>query len=329
MRITRRATGVLTGSILAGGLATAGTARAQQAWPDRALRLVVPFPPGGPVDTGARLVAAGIAPLLGQQVVVENRSGAGGVIGIDAVAKAAPDGLTIAYGSTGAVAVNVSLLPNLPYDTLRDLVPVAILTSTPSVLVVRPDGPRDLAALIAAAKAAPGRLSFASTGPGGTPHLAAELLKQRTGTDIAHVAYRGAAPVITAMLAGEITMAFLDLPVLLPHIREGKFRALTVTAERRAAPLPDVPTTAEAGAPGVIVEGWNAMLVPAATPPERVARLAAAVRQVLQPGAETRTRFEALGQRILDLGPEEARGFLRAEIAKWGEVVRAANIKPD
>jgi len=327
MPITRRRLG--TAMLAAPAATLAGTAASQPAWPDRPLRLVVPFPPGGPVDTGARLVAAGIAPLLGQQVVVENRSGAGGVIGIDAVAKAAPDGLTIAYGSTGAIAVNVSLLPHLPYDTLRDLTPVAVLTTTPSVLVVRPDGPRDLAALVAAAKATPGRLSFASTGPGGTPHLAAELLQQRTGTEIAHVAYRGAAPVITAMLAGEITMAFLDLPVLLPHIREGKFRALCVSAEHRAAPLPEVPSCAEAGAPGVIVEGWNAMLVPAATPPERVARLAAAVRQVLQPGAETRTRFEALGQRILDLGPEEARGFLRAEIAKWAEVVKAAGIKPD
>ena len=298
-------------------------------WPDRPVRLIVPFPPGGPVDTGARLVAAAIAPILGQQALVENRSGAGGVIGIDAVAKAVPDGTTIAYGSTGALAVNPSLLPNLPYDTLRDLRPVAVLTSTNSVLVVRPDGPRDLAALVAQAKAQPGRLSFASTGPGGTPHLAAELLKLRTGIDIAHVAYRGAAPVITAMLAGEITMAFLDVPVLAPHIREGKFRGLLVTGHERAAVLPEVPTAEQAGAAGVIVEGWNAMLVPAATPPDRVARLSDAVRGVLAPGSETRARFEAMGQRVVNLGPEAAAAFIRAEIAKWAEVVRAANIRPD
>jgi tripartite-type tricarboxylate transporter receptor subunit TctC len=310
------------------GLSAATRARAQ-AWPDRPLRLIVPFPPGGPVDTGARLMAAALGPALGQTVLVENRSGAGGVIGVDAVAKAAPDGTTIAYASTGALAVNPSLLPNLPYDTLRDLTPVAIVTATMSALIVRPDGPATLAALVAAAKARPGRLSFASTGPGGTPHLAAELLKLRTGTDIAHVAYRGAAPVITAMLAGEIDMAFLDVPVLLPHIREGKFRALIVTGRERAGVLPEVPVAAEAGAPGVEVEGWNGMLVPAATPAERVARLSEAVRAALAPGAETRRRFEAMGQRVVDLGPAEAASFLRAEIAKWGEVVRAANIRPD
>lgn len=328
VRMTRR--GALAGL----GLAVAGARRAgaqQQAWPDRPLRLVVPFPPGGPVDTGARLMAAALGPALGgQTVLVENRSGAGGVIGVDAVAKAAPDGTTIAYASTGALAVNPSLLPNLPYDTLRDLKPVAIVTSTPSALVVRPEGPQSLAALLEQARARPGRLSYASTGPGGTPHLAAELLRLRTGRpEIAHVAYRGAAPAITALLAGEIDMAFLDVPVLLPYIREGKFRALCVTSEQRSPVLPEVPTTAEAGAPGVIVEGWNAMLVPSATPPERVARLADAVRQVLAPGSETRARFEAIGQRVVNLGPEEAAAFIRAEIARWGEVVRAANIRVD
>ncbi len=324
IRTTRRG-GMLAGLGLALGARDAGA----QAWPDRPIKLVVPFPPGGPVDTGARLVAAALAPNLGQQVVVENRSGAGGAIAIDSVAKAAPDGTTVAYGSTGAIAVNAAMIPNLPYDTLRDLRPVAIVTSTASALVVKPEGPRDLAALVAAAKARPGKLTFASTGPGGTPHLAAELLKMKTGTDITHVAYRGAAPVITALLAGEIDMAFLDVPVLLPHIREGKFRALCVTAEQRSAVLPDVPTVAEAGAPGVIVEGWNAMMVPAATPTDRVERLAAGVRQVLAPGSETRTRFEAMGQRVVDMGPDQAAAFIRAEIAKWAEVVKAANIKPD
>jgi tripartite-type tricarboxylate transporter receptor subunit TctC len=332
-RITRR--GALALAALPGlgaqALAQEASPGAAQAWPDRPLRIIVPFPPGGPVDTGARLIAAALGPALGgQTVLVENRSGAGGVIGIDAVAKAAPDGLTIGYGSTGAVAVNATLLPNLPYDTLRDLRPLGVATSTPSALVVRPEGPRSLAALLEQARARPGQLSYASTGPGGTPHLAAELLRLRTGgPDITHVAYRGAAPVITALLAGEVTMAFLDVPVLLPHIREGKLRALCVTAEARSAVLPEVPTTAEAGAPGVIVEGWNAMLVPAATPPERVARLAAALDQVLAPGSETRGRFEAIGQRVVNLGPDAAAAFIRAEIARWGEVVRAAKITPD
>jgi tripartite-type tricarboxylate transporter receptor subunit TctC len=323
MHITRRGLAFAAVGVSEGGDAFA------QGWPDRPLRLVVPFPPGGPVDAGARLVAAGIGPLLGQQALVENRSGAGGVIGVDAVAKAAPDGTTIAYASTGPLAVNLSLLPNLPYDTLRDFQPVAVVTSTALALVVRPEGPRDLAALVAVAKAAPGTLSFGSTGPGGTPHLAAELLKLSTGTDIAHVVYRGAAPMLTALLAGEISLGFQDVPVLLPYLRDGRFRALCVTAEHRVAMLPEVPTATEAGVAGVIVEGWNAMLVPAATPPERVARLAAAVAAGLAPGGETRARLEAMGQRVANLGPEAATTFIRAEIARWGALVRTANIKPE
>ncbi len=296
---------------------------------ERPLRLIVPFPPGGPVDTAARIMAQALAGPLGQPVLVENRSGAGGNIGVDAVAKAAPDGLTLAFASTGALAVNPGLVPNMPYDTLRDLAPVAILSATPAVLAVRPGGMPDLAALLAAARRAPGTLSFASTGPGGTPHLAAELLKLRAGVDITHVAYRGAAPVLTAMLAGEIDMTFLDVPVLLPLLREGRLWALAVTAPERSAVLPEVPTTAEAGLPGVEVENWYAMLAPAGTPPERVARLAAAVQGALAPGGETARRYTELGSRIVAAGPVEATAFIRAEIVKWAEVVRRANIRPD
>jgi tripartite-type tricarboxylate transporter receptor subunit TctC len=313
-----------------GGPATAGGAAPAPAWPDRPVRLIVPFPPGGPVDTGARLLAQGLAGPLGQGVVVENRSGAGGVIGVDAVAKATPDGLTLGYASTGAVAVNVSLLPSLPYDPPRDLIPLAIVTTTPSALVVRAaDGPATLPALLAEARAKPGRIAFASTGPGGTPHLAAALLMLRTGVELNHVAYRGAAPAITALLAGEVTMAFLDVPVLLPFLRDGRMRALAVTAGERSAALPEVPTTEEAGAPGVIVEGWNAVLAPGGTPPARIARLSEAVAATLAPGGETRGRFEAIGQRVLALRAAEAPGFVRAEIARWAEVIRTAGIKPD
>jgi tripartite-type tricarboxylate transporter receptor subunit TctC len=300
-----------------------------EAFPDRTVRLVVPFPPGGPVDTAARIMAQALAGPLGQAVVVENRSGAGGNIGVDAVAKASPDGYTLAFASTGAVAVNTSLVPNMPYDPVRDFAPVGILVATPSGLVVRPGGPASLEALLAKARRRPGRLSFASTGPGGTPHLAAELLKLRAGVDITHVAYRGAAPTITAMLAGEIDMTFLDVPVLLPHIRDGKLRPLCVTARERAAVLPEVPTTAEAGLPGVEVENWYSMLAPAGTPKDRVTRLAWAVRDVLAPESETARRFVEMGSRIVNAGPEEATAFIRAEIAKWAEVIRAANIRPD
>jgi len=325
MQTTRRGLAAIA-VIMAG----ATGARAQgQGYPDRPIRFIVPFPPGGPVDTNARIIAQALAGPLGHQPVVENRSGAGGNIGVDAVAKSAPDGYTVAFASTGAVAVNITLIPNMPYDPVRDFAPVSILAATPSVLVVRPNGPANLAELLARARREPGKLTFASTGPGGTPHLAAELLKLRTGVDLTHVAYRGAAPAITAMMAGEIDMTFLDVPVLLPHIREGKFRPLCVTATERSAVLPEVPTTAEAGAPGVEVENWYSLLAPAGTPPERVQRLSGAAREVLVPGSETRRRLMEMGARILALDPAESGAFIRAEIAKWAEVIRAANIRPD
>ncbi|MDB5374685.1 MAG: Tripartite-type tricarboxylate transporter, receptor component TctC [Belnapia sp.] len=300
-----------------------------QAWPDRPIRLVVPFPPGGPVDTAARIVAQAMGPLLGQPMVVENRSGAGGSIGIDAVAKAAPDGLTIGLGSTGALAVNGSLIPNLSYDPRRDLAAIGLVSGVPSLLVVRPGlAVSSLAELIALAKRQPGKLSYGSTGPGGTPQLAAELMKLRGGLDILHVAYRGAAPAITALLGNEPDIAFLDLNVLLPHVREGRLRPLGVTAAERSPALPEVPTMAEAGLPGVEVENWYALIGPAALPPERIARLAEAMQQALaQP--ETARRFTDQGARIIALGPEPTGRFIGAEMDKWAEVVKRADIRPD
>jgi tripartite-type tricarboxylate transporter receptor subunit TctC len=304
------------------------TARAQS-FPDRPIKLIVPFPPGGPVDAAARIVAQALAPLLGQQVVVENRSGAGGSVGIDAVAKAAPDGLTLALGSTGAVAVNVSLIPNLSYDPRRDLAPVGMVSAVPSLLVVRPGLPvRDMAGLLALVRQKPGGLTFASTGPGGTPHLASELLKLRAGLDIVHVAYRGAAPAITALLGNEVDMAFLDLSVLLPHVRDGVLRAMALAAAARTPALPDVPTVAEAGIAGVEVENWYAVMAPARIPADRMAVLSAALRNALaQP--ETAARFTAQGARVIGGTPAEAAAFIAAEIDRWAEVVRRADIKPD
>ncbi len=305
-------------------LAAAGPALAQ----DRTVRFVVPFPPGGPVDTAARLLAAAMAGPLGQPILVENRGGAGGTIGVDAVAKAAPDGLTLAFASTGPASVAMSLIPGLPYDTLRDFAPVTIVGATPSLLVVRAASPvRSLAELVALAKRRPG-LTFGSTGPGGTPHLAPELLALRAGIQLTHVAYRGAAPAITALLAGELELSFHDLAVLLPHVREGTLRALAVASPVRSAVLPEVPTMAEAGVPGVETETWYPLLAPAATPPARVAALHAAVVAALG-DAELRRRFAAMGTRAIGNTPDQARGFIAAEIAKWGEVVRVANIRAD
>jgi len=313
---------------LALGLALPGLARAQ-AFPDRPLRLIVPFPPGGPVDTAARIVAQAMGPLLGQGVVVENRSGAGGSVGIDALAKSAPDGLTLALGSTGAVAVNGSLIPNLNYDPRRDLAAVGMVAAVPSLLVVRP-GLRvnDLAGMLAMARARPGGLTYASTGPGGTPQLASELLKLRAGIDVVHVAYRGAAPAITALLANEVDTAFLDLSVLLPHVRDGRLRPLGLAAGARSAALPEVPTIAEAGVPGVEVENWYALIAPAGVPEARVATLSAALRGALAQ-AETAKRFTDQGARVIGGTPAEANAFILAEMEKWAEVVRKAGITAD
>ncbi|MFZ4408783.1 MAG: Bug family tripartite tricarboxylate transporter substrate binding protein [Paracraurococcus sp.] len=310
-------------------LGLAPLAARAQGFPDRPIKLIVPFPPGGPVDAAARIVAQALAPLLGQPVVIDNRSGAGGSVGIDALAKAAPDGFTLALGSTGAVAVNVSLIPNLSYDPRRDLVPVGMVAGVPSLLVVRPGLPvRDIAGLLALVRQKPGGLTFASTGPGGSPHLAAELLKLRAGLDIVHVAYRGAAPAITALLGNEVDMAFLDLSVLLPQVRDGALRPMALAAAERSPALPAVPTLAESGVAGVEVENWYAVMAPARVPAERLAVLSAALREAMaQP--ETAARFTAQGARVIGGTPAEAAAFIAAEIERWAEVVRRADIRPD
>ncbi|MCR0982555.1 Bug family tripartite tricarboxylate transporter substrate binding protein [Roseomonas populi] len=302
---------------------------AAQSFPDKPIRLLVPFPPGGPVDLSARIVAQALSEELKTSVVVENRSGAGGVVGTDAVAKAQPDGYTLGFSSTGAVAVNVTLLPNNPYDSRKDFAPVSIVAGVPTLLCVNPKLPaRSVAELVALAKAQPGRLNFGSSGPGGTPHLSGERFKLATGANIAHVPYRGAAPAITALLADEVEVAFLDLPVLLPHVQEGRLRALAVTSPQRSPALPEVPTFAEAGVQGMEIENWYALLAPAGTPPDRVARLHAATAAAMARPA-TANQFISQGARIIVSRPDEALSFIREEVGRWGEVVRAAGVKAD
>jgi len=332
---TRRALCLLPTALAAAGRGAGAQpqrAAERQNFPDRPVRLIVPFPPGGPVDSAARLIAAALPEhLRGQPAVVENRSGAGGVVGVDAVTKAAPDGYTLSFSSVGAVAVGVSLLPHLPYDPRRDLAPITIAALVPSLLVVRPGLPvRTMAELLALVRQRPGALSFGSTGPGGTPHLAMELLRLRAGgrLDITHVAYRGAAPAITALLAGEVDCAFLDLSVLLPHVREGKLRALALAARARSPVAPEIPTVAEAGVPGVEVASWYSVLAPAGTPQDRIEVLHAAFAAVLARPDIVR-RFAEQGTEVVASRPEATAEFIRSEIAKWGEVVRAANIRAD
>ena len=297
-----------------------------QAWPDRPLRMVIPFPAGGPVDAGGRLIAGALGEALGQPIVIEIRTGAGGSVGVEAVAKAAPDGNTMVFASTGALAVNLTLLPNLGYDTRRDLIPISITIGMPLLLACREGLPvQDMAGLLALARAKPGSLTLATSGVGSPPHLLAEMMRQRAGIDFTVVHYRGAAPAMVAMLANEVDVSILDPAVMIPHIKAGKMRALATTSRARNPTMPGVPSLIEAGLRGIEFENWYALLVPAATPPDRVRRLREAMtRAVAKPGLFD--IFLNQGGRVMDLGPEEGAAFIRREVETWGEVVRSARM---
>ena len=297
-----------------------------QAYPDRPLRMIIPFPPGGPVDAGGRLIATALAEALGQPVVIDTRSGAGGSVGVEAAAKSAPDGYTMVFGSTGALAVNITLVPNLGYDTRRDLVPISVFMAVPMVMASRAGLPaQDLTAVLTAARAKPGGLTVGSTGVGSPAHLIAEMMRLRGGIDFTVVHYRGAGPALLALLSNEVDLSFLDPAVVTPHVKAGKMRAIATSGRDRNAAMPAVPTLVEAGLAGVEMENWYALMVPAATPPDRVARLRAAVTRIAaKPGLFD--TFISQGTRIIDLGPVEGAAFIRKEIDTWSEVVRAAKM---
>lgn len=297
-----------------------------QTWPERPLRMVIPFPAGGPVDAGGRLIAGALGEALGQPIVIEIRTGAGGSVGVEAAAKAAPDGYTMVFATTGALAVNLTLLPNLGYDTRRDLIPISITIGMPLLLACREALPaQDMAGLLAMARAKPGSLTLATSGVGGPPHLLAEMMRQRAGIDFTVVHYRGAAPAMVAMLANEVDVSILDPAVMIPHIKAGKMRALATTSRARNPTMPGVPSLIEAGLRGIEFENWYALLVPAATPPDRVRHLREAMtRAVAKPGLFD--IFLNQGGRVMDLGPEEGAAFIRREVETWGEVVRSARM---
>ncbi len=310
-------------------LPAAAAARAQGTWPERPLRIIVPFPPGGPVDGGARVLGQVLSAGLGQPVVIENRAGAGGSIGTEAAARAAPDGYTLHFGSTGSLAVNQTLIPNLSYDTSRDLAAISVVSAVPMLMVARSGLPvNTVQEAIAMARAQPNRLTYGTSGPGGAPHLAGELMRQRGDVQLTMIAYRGAAPTMTAIIAQEVDFTFLDPAVLMPHVREGRMKALAVTGPQRLTALPDYPTLIEAGLPGVEVENWYALLAPAGTPPERIGRIHAVLSAALS-RPETLRGYVEQGQRVVNSTPEESAAFIRAEIAKWAEVVRAAGMRPE
>ena len=308
-------------------VAAMAAATASAAWPERPIRLVVPFPPGGATDVIGRVIALELSAALGQQVVVDNRAGATGNIGADLVAKSAPDGYTLLLGALTSHAINVTLQKNLPYDLDRDFVPVSLAGVVPLVFVVNPTVPaQTLQELIALAKAKPGELTFASSGNGGPQHLAGELFQRLAGVKMLHVPYKGSGPAMTDLIGGQVLTMIETAPAALPFIRAGKLRALAAANEHRIPMLPDLPSAAEAGLPGFEVNSMFGVMAPAGTPRPIVMRLNAEIVKALA--------LPAVKEKLLQQGaiatpttPEEARARIRAEVAKWAKVIREGDIR--
>ena len=299
-----------------------------QQYPSKPVRLVVPFPPGGPTDVVSRLLAPKLAELLGQQIVVENRGGSGGMIGTEQVAKAAPDGYTIIMGTIGGLAVAKSLNPRLGYDTLRDLAPITQSVSVTSILIVHPSVPaKNVRELLAIAKSSPGKLNYASSGNGPVTHLAGELLKLLGKVSIVHVPYKGGAPALTAIMSGEVDMSYENSLIITPYIRSGRVRALAVTGATRSKLLPDLPTIAET-LPGYNASGWYGLLAPAATPKPIIARLHVEAAKALH-SPDIVAKLASQGAEPVGNTPEEFTAFIRSEISKWANLVQAAKMRTD
>lgn len=305
-------------------LLTPALASAQN-FPDHTIRLIVPFPPGGPNDIIARVVSQKMQAILKQTIIIDNRGGQGGVLGTDLVAKAKPDGYTIAVASAGALAISPSM-EKVAYETLKDLAPVTLVAKVPEMLVVAENVPaKNMAELIALAKKQPGKLNFASSGPGSLPHLAGELFKLQAKIDIVHVPYRGAAPAVNDLLGGQVQMVFLDLPVLLPQVKAGKLRPIAVGAEKRVPSAPDVPTTTEAGLPQLQTENWYGMVAPAGTPKDVIAALNKAAVEALK-DPDVVAKLSSQGAILVGDTPDEFRAFIASETAKWAKVIKDAGV---
>jgi tripartite-type tricarboxylate transporter receptor subunit TctC len=301
------------------------TPAAAQDFPDRQIRLIVPFPAGGPNDIIARVIGQRMSELIKQPVLIDNRGGQGGVLGTDAVAKATPDGYTIAISSAGALAISPSM-EKVAYDTLKDLQAITLVAKVPEMLVVATNVPaKDMNELVALAKAQPGKLNFASSGAGSLPHLAGELLKLTAKIDIVHVPYRGAAPAVNDLLGKQVQMVFLDLPVLLPQIKAGALRPIAVGSPERAPTAMEVPTTAEAGMADLRIENWYGMVAPAGTPPAIVATLNRIATEAMRDPA-VKEKLASQGAELVGDTPEQFRGFIDAEIKKWAKVIKDAGV---
>ncbi len=300
-----------------------------QEYPSRPIRIIVPSTAGGSVDTLARMVGTQLSQRWGQQVVVDNRSGAGGIIGGDITAHSPPDGYTLIMATVAAMATNVSLAKKLPYDPVRDFAPVTLVALQQLTLIVNPAVPaKSVAELLQLAKAKPGQLTFASAGNGSGGHLSGELLKILTGIDITHVPYKGIAPAIVDVISGQVTMTFTSIISGTPHIKSGKVRALAVTGPHRSPALPELPTMIESGVKGYESSTWYGLLAPKATPRAIVAKLNREVVSIINL-PEIKTHLLAEGAEPVGDTPEQFGEFIKAEIAKWGKVIRAAGLRAE
>ena len=307
---------------------TAITVQAQP-YPVKPIRCVVPYPPGGPTDIIGRAIAQKLAEALGQPVIIDNRGGAAGTIGSEQVARAPADGYTLLWGTPGTHGIAPSIYPKLGYDPVKDFTHITLIALGTNLLVVHPSVPaRSVAELVAVAKSRPGKLNFGSAGAGATSHMAAEMLKVMSGIDMLHVPFKGAAPAIVALMSGEVDLAILDTPPLLPHVRSGKLRALAVASQRRSRVLPQLPTMEESGLPGYNASSWHGLFAPAGTPRDIVSKLHTTITQIVKLPDITE-RLSAQGVEPVANTPDQFAEFIKSEIARWARIAKISRAKAE
>lgn len=311
----------------AAALAVSASWAGAQSFPNKSVRMVIHFPPGGPTDFVGRAMAQKLTEIWKQQIIVENRPGAGGVIGIESVLRAAPDGYTLLFGTSGSLALAPALNPKLPYNVFTDLAPVTLAVINPQILVVHPSLPvHSVRDLIKLAKSQPGKINYASVGPGSPNHMGMELLKSMAGIDMLHVPYKGTAPAITDVISGQVSLLFNSMPSVLPHVKSGRLRAIAVGSAARSPAAPDVPTVAESGVKGFQYVTWYALLAPAATPKDIITKINTdSVKVLSQP--EMVERLSSQGAEPAPGTPEALSQYMRKEFEDWKKVIKAANIK--
>ncbi len=319
--ITALSLAAVLGALAAGALA--------QTYPTKPIRVIAPFPAGGTSDTVARILGMKLTEAWGQQIVVENRAGVAGSLGSAAMAKSPPDGYTLLVGNTGPIAINVSMYKNVGYDPVRDFAPVTLAVGGPQIVVVHPSVPaKNIREFMALAKSHKERLNYGSSGPGSVSHLSAEMFKKLTRLDLVHIPYKGSALITPALIGGHVDVVFSDLPVMLPHVKAGKVRALAVTGDKPTPLVPGVPTVAESGVPGLVFISWWGVLAPTGTPEPIISRLNAEIGRILALN-DVKERFAALGVDAIPSTPQAFGSFIKAEVEKYATLIKDVGIKAD